>query len=105
MVSAIHQHEEAIGVCVCVCVYLYIYNLLPIKPPSHLPPLPTPLGSHRVPVLGSLSHTANSHWLFTLHMVMHTFQCYSLKSSHFSPSSTISKSLFSMSASPLLPWR
>ena len=37
LVSAIHQHESAIG-------------SLPLEPPSHLPLLPTPLGCCRVPV-------------------------------------------------------
>jgi len=56
---------------------------LPLEPPSHLPPHPTPLGGHRAPALGSLYHTANSHWLsIHIHMFMYMFQCYSLKSSH-----------------------
>ena len=55
-----------------------------MSPPSStsLPPHPTPLGCHRVPALCSLHHTANSHWLSTLHMVMYMFQRCSLKSSH-----------------------
>ena len=71
MVSAIHQNESAIG----------IQCPLPLKPPSHLPPDSTSLGGHRALPLGSLCHKANFHWLSTLHMVMHMFQCYSLKSS------------------------
>ena len=68
MVSAIHQQESAIGT--------------QTFPPSHLPPHPTPLGCHRAPTLGSVCHTANSHWLSFLHLVMYMFQCYSLESSH-----------------------
>ena len=32
--------------------------------------------------LSSLNHTASSHWLSILHMVMYMFQCYSLYWSH-----------------------
>ena len=49
----------------------------------NLPPHPTPLGCHRA--LGSLHHTANSHWLSILHMIVYMFRCYSLKSSHSLP--------------------
>ena len=37
LVSAIHQHESAIG----------IYMSSPLEPPFHFPPYPTPLGCHR----------------------------------------------------------
>ena len=50
--------------------------------PSHLLPHLIPLGCYRALALSSLCHTANSHWLSTLHMVMYMFQCYSLKSCH-----------------------
>ena len=40
---------------------------------------------HRALALGSLCHTANSHWLSILHLVMYMFQYYSLKSSHHLP--------------------
>jgi len=68
--SATHQHESAIG----------IHTSPSLEPPSHFPaPLQlTPLGCHRAPDLVSLHHSANSHWLCILHMVMHMF----LKSSH-----------------------
>ena len=52
-----------------------------LEPSSHLLPYPTPLGCHRAPALGSLHHTANSHWLSILHMVMCMFPCCSLNSS------------------------
>ena len=79
---------------------------LHFEPPCHLPPHPTPLGCHRVPGLSSLYHTANSHWLSILHMVMYMFQCYSFRSSlPLLPPTRVSTSLSSMSASPLLPCR
>ena len=57
----------------------------PLKPPSLFPPHPTPLGLHRPLTLGSLNHTANSHRLSVLHMIMYMFQYFSLKSSHLLP--------------------
>ena len=60
-------------------VYICPFSL---EPSSHFPPHPTPLGCHRTLALGSLHHTANSRCLLILHMVMHMFQRYSLKSSH-----------------------
>ena len=51
---------------------------LHLEPPSH----PTSLHCHTALALGSPSHTANSHWLPILHMLMYMFQYYSLKSSH-----------------------
>ena len=56
--------------------------LLPLEPPSHRPPHPTPLCYHRASAWGSLHHTANCHWLSVLHIVMYMFQCYSLPSPH-----------------------
>ena len=52
-----------------------------LEPSSHLLPYPTPLGCHRAPALGSLHHTASSHWLSILHIVMCMFPCCSLNSS------------------------
>ena len=62
--------------------YVYICSL-PLEPPSHLPPHPTPLCCHRASYLSSLFRTANSHQLAIniLHVVMYMFQCYSLNSS------------------------
>ena len=34
-----------------------------LESPSHFPPHPTPLGSHRAPDLSSLCYTADFHWL------------------------------------------
>ena len=45
--------------------YRYIYAALPLVPPSHLPPHPTPLGCHRALDSSSLYHTANSCWLLS----------------------------------------
>ena len=54
--------------------YTYVPSLL------NLPPTPTPSHSSRLSQstsLGSLSHTANSHWLYTLHRVVYMLPCYS----------------------------
>ena len=71
LVSSIHQHESAIG----------IHR----SPPSwtSLPP-PTPFNPSRLSQshgLSSLSHTANSHQLSILHMVVYMFPCYYTPSS------------------------
>ena len=50
-----------------------------------LPHNPTPLSCHKASGLRSLHHTANSHWLSTLHIVTYMFQCYSFNSSLPSP--------------------
>ena len=55
---------------------------LPLEPPSHLPPHPTPLGCHRVLGFSSLLYTVNSHWPSISHMVMRLFPSYSLHSFH-----------------------
>ena len=73
-------------------------------PPSwtHLPPHPIPLGCPWAPALSVLLHVSNLRWSSTLHMIIHMFQCYSLKSSYpcLLPES---KSLFFISVSLLLP--
>ena len=92
-VFAIHQHESAIG------IYM---PPVTAEPPSHLPLHPNSASYNRAPDLSSLSHTANSHWLSILHMVMYMFQCYSINSTSIS-SPTVSASLFSVSSLP--PWR
>ena len=48
-------------------IWLYLSMNFPFT--SH--PHPTPLGCHRALDLSAMNHTANSHWLSTLHMVMH----------------------------------
>ena len=70
LVSAVHQHEPAIGIH--------------MSPPSWTS-LPPPTSSHpsrlpQSPSLSSLSHAANSHRLSVLHMVVYMFPCYSLHS-------------------------
>ena len=57
---AIHQHESATGV-----------RVFPIlnPPPS-------------APALNTLSHASNLDWWSVSHMIIHMFQCYSLKWSH-----------------------
>ena len=62
VVSAIPQYESAMG----------IHMSPPSWNPPHLHPHPMPLGCH----------TANSHWLSILYMVVYRFQWYSLHSSH-----------------------
>ena len=52
------------------------------EPPSHLPPHPIPQGHPSAPALNTLSHAPNLDWRSISHMVIHMFQCYSLKSSH-----------------------
>ena len=61
LVSAIHKHESVIG----------IHMTLLLGPSFYLPPLPTPLGFHRAPDLGSLHHKENSHCLSILHVAMY----------------------------------
>ena len=73
LASAIPQHESAIGIH------------MSLDPPSQLPPDPTPLSCHRAlshkANLSFLHHTANSHWLCILYMVMYMFQGYFFNSS------------------------
>ena len=72
LASAIPQHESAIDIHV---------------PTPFLTSLPPPTPSHPARLLQSsglrsLSHTAGSHWLSILHMVVYMLPCYSLHSSH-----------------------
>ena len=50
--------------------------------PSHLPSHLIPLGCPRALALGGLLHTPTLHLSSISHVVIYTFQCYSLKSSH-----------------------
>ena len=52
------------------------------EPRSHLPPHPIPQGHPRAPALSTLFHASNLNWPSISHMVIYTFQCFSLKSSH-----------------------
>ena len=69
LVSAIHQHESAIGTHMPPC--------------SFPPPVPPhPLRLSQSPGLSSLSHTPNSHWLSVLRMLVYMFLCCSVHWSH-----------------------
>ena len=57
LASTIHQHESAIGI--------------PMSPPSWTSTPSHPSRLLQSLGLSSLSHTANSHWLSILHMVVH----------------------------------
>ena len=79
LISAIHQHELSVGIH--------------ISPPSWSS-LPPPAPSHpsrlsQSPGLSSLSHTANSHWLSILHVLVYMFPCCSLHSAYPLLSATI----------------
>ena len=72
MLFTIHPHESATG------THVFPHPELP----SHLPPHLIPLGCPRAPALGALLHASNLHWSSVSRMVIHMFQCYSLKPSH-----------------------
>ena len=61
LVPAIHQHKCTI------CLFLPSWTSLPLPMP------PIPLGCQKAPGLSPLYHTANSHWLSILYMVMYVF--------------------------------
>ena len=65
LVSAIHQHGLATSIG-------SFGSLPPISTASH------PSRLSQSPSLSSLSHTANSHWLSILHMLVYMFSCYCL---------------------------
>ena len=70
----------------------------------NLPPTFHPSRLSQNTGLNSLSHIANSHWLFTLRVAGYMFPCYFFQLSHpLLPLPTMSTSLFSVSVSPLLP--
>ena len=52
------------------------------KLPSHFPLHPIPLVCPSAPALSALFHASYLDWRSISHMVIYTFQCYSLKSSH-----------------------
>ena len=72
------------------------------EPPSYLTPHPIPLGCPRAPALSALFHALNLDWSSISHMVIYTFQCYSLKSSHPRLFPHSPKNLFFTSVSLLL---
>ena len=69
LVSAKRQHESALGIH---------ESLLPSWTSLPPPTLSHPSRLSQSTSLNSLCHTANSHWLWILHMVMYMFQGYSL---------------------------
>ena len=70
--------------------------------PLELPSTPShPATSSQSTDLSSPPHTADSHWLPTLHLAPYTFQCYTLKSSHL-PLPPLCR-ICSLSVSSLLP--
>ena len=79
--------------------YTYVPSLEPL---SHLPSHLIPPGCHRAQSLSSLHHMANSYWLSILHMALQVSMLLSQCVPHF-PSPTVSTSLFTNSAPPLLP--
>ena len=60
----------------------WVYVQAHPEPQSHLPPHPIPQGHPSAPALSTLSHALNLVWRSVSHMIIHMFQCYSLKSSH-----------------------
>jgi len=99
LVSAIHQHGSAIGIHMSPP---FFWDSLPPLTLRHLSRSSQSLG------LRSLHHTANSHWLSILHMLVCVFPCYSLHSSHpllLTLNPTVSVSLFSMSYANLFDIR
>ena len=67
-----------VGFCHTAAWISHRYPYVP-SPWAFLPP-PTPSHLFRLSLstrLSSLHHTANSHWLFILHMVMYMFPCHS----------------------------
>ena len=75
------------------------------EPSSHLSPHAIPLSCSRSLALGALLHASNLRWSSSLHVVIHVFQCYTLKSSHpcILPQSPKAHSLIcvSISVSPI----
>ena len=71
VVFATHWHESAME-------NMFLHP----EPPFHLPPHPIPLGCPRAPAMSALSHASNLDWWSVSHMIIYTFQWYSLKSSH-----------------------
>ena len=52
------------------------------EPSSTSFPTPSPLGCSRASGLSALLHASNWHWPSISHLIIYTFQSYSLKSSH-----------------------
>ena len=50
--------------------------------PSHMPPLPIPLGHPSAPAPSTLSHALNLDWQSVSYMMIYMFQCYSFQPYH-----------------------
>ena len=72
---AIHSHESAMGV--------HVFPIL--KPPSHIPPHPIPVGHSSASALSTLYHALNLDWRFVSHTIIYMFQCCSPISSRPCP--------------------
>ena len=59
-----------------------VYMCSPSWASFHVPPHPIPLGHPSAPAPSILYHASNLDWRFVSHMIIHMFQCHSLKSSH-----------------------
>ena len=96
--------QYCIGFCHTSTWISHKYNMSPsswtsLPPPTPLPPTPSHLSQSTC--MSSLYHTANSHWLSILHMVIYIDFCATVSifpTLSFPPS--VSTSPFSMSASP-----
>ena len=73
MVFAKHRHESATGA-----------HVFP-RTTYHLPPHPIPQGHRSAAVPSTLYHASNLDRRSASHMIIYTFQCYPLKSSHPRP--------------------
>ena len=60
----------------------WVYSCSHPEPASLLPPNPIPQGHPSALALSTLSHALNLDWWSTSHMIIYTFQCHPLKSSH-----------------------
>ena len=58
-----------------------VYTCSPSWTPFPPPSPPHPSGSSLAPALSTLSHASNLDWWSVSHMILYTFQCYSLRSS------------------------
>ena len=59
-----------------------VYMCDPARSPLLSPPNSIPLGCPSAPALSALFHASNLDWSSISHMVIHMFQCCSIKSSH-----------------------
>ena len=92
MIFAIHQHELATGIHVSPASWASLW------PPSPL----YPSGLSQTTGSGYLLHVSIFHWPSVLHIVIYMFPLLFSQFIPPSPSPTVSTSLSSMSASPLL---